>query len=90
MGKNVETIYSTDYAFAAKLTNGSIVTWSDPYFGGDSSGVEHHLKKQVETIYSTISTFAAKLKDGSVVTWEKGGESRQLLKNVESLKKIYC
>jgi hypothetical protein len=36
----VDTIYSTDYAFAAKLADGRVVTWGDADYGGDSSDVQ--------------------------------------------------
>jgi hypothetical protein len=32
--KGVDTIYSTHYAFAAKMRDGSVVTWGDTKFGG--------------------------------------------------------
>ena len=31
-----DTIFSTESAFAAKLTNGHVVTWGPASFGGDS------------------------------------------------------
>ena len=36
---NVDTIYSTDFAFALKLTNGTVVTWGNEKYGGDSVSV---------------------------------------------------
>jgi hypothetical protein len=36
----VDTIYSTGYAFCAKLVNGCIVTWGYADAGGDSSSVQ--------------------------------------------------
>ena len=72
-------IYSTGAAFAAKMADGSVVTWGDARKGGDSSSVLAELKQQpVNTIYSTSNAFAAKMADGSVVTWgdaECGGDS---------------
>ena len=35
-----DTIYSTGRAFAAKLTNGHVVTWGHANAGGDSSFVQ--------------------------------------------------
>ena len=86
----VEQIYSTEYAYAAKLKNGKVVTWGDPEYGGDSSKVQDQLKDvespgsrpQVEQIYSTMYAFAAKLKNGKVVTWGHhtyGGLSNNIL-----------
>jgi hypothetical protein len=36
---NVQTIYSTKYAFAAVKSDGSVVTWGHTNYGGNSSGV---------------------------------------------------
>ena len=72
------TIFSTDRAFAAKLLDGSVVTWGYAGYGGDSSSVQAELKQGVDTIFSTGGAFAAKLLDGSVVTWgnaRNGGDS---------------
>ena len=55
-----DTIYSTGGAFAAKLTNGHVVTWGDAEWGGDSSSVQAELTA-VDTIYSTGRAFAAKI-----------------------------
>ena len=52
------TIYSNDFAFAAKLVNGCVVTWGDDNSGGNSSFVQARLKRVV-TIYSTSRAFAA-------------------------------
>ena len=37
-------IQFTDRAFAALRSDGSVVTWGDPEFGGDSSAVEQQLR----------------------------------------------
>ena len=67
-----DTIYSTAGAFAAKLTNGHVVTWGNADWGGDSSSVQAELTA-VDTIYSTLYAFAAKLTNGHVVTWGDAG-----------------
>jgi alpha-tubulin suppressor-like RCC1 family protein len=64
----VQEIGATDSAFAAILADGSVVTWGDPDFGGDSSQVQDQLKN-VHQIQATESKFAAILFDGSVVSW---------------------
>ena len=51
-----DTIFSTDGAFAAKLTNGHVVTWGNAGYGGDSSSVQAELTA-VDTIYSTRGSF---------------------------------
>ena len=66
-----------DSAFAAILEDGSVVTWGDPGWGGDSSAVQDQLKS-VQQVQATDSAFAAILEDGSVVTWGdpgRGGDS---------------
>ena len=37
--KGVQQVQATEQAFAAILANGSVVTWGDPEYGGDSSPV---------------------------------------------------
>ena len=58
---------STSEAFAAILADGSVVTWGDEDFGGDSSAVQDQLRG-VQQIQATHRAFAAILEDGSVVT----------------------
>ena len=75
--QEVDKIYSNSGAFAAKLTNGHVVTWGDTEHGGDSSSVQDQLK-DVETIFSNDDAFAAKITNGSIVTWgcvKSGGNS---------------
>jgi hypothetical protein len=77
----VDTIYSTDAAFAAKMRDGSVVTWGGAGMGGDSSGVQAELKQGVDAIYSNDWAFAATKTDGRVVTWgqaDYGGDSSDL------------
>ena len=53
-------------AFAAILSDGSVVTWGHAGFGGDCTSVQPKLKS-VREIQSCFSAFAAILGDGSVV-----------------------
>ena len=74
--RSVQQIHSTCYAFAAILADGSVVTWGDPVYGGDSSAVQEQLKGVLQVQSSnwaydvdlTGGAFAAILHDGSVVT----------------------
>ncbi len=66
--KSIRKSYSNDYAFAAKLSDGRVVTWGDAGYGGDILSV-HDKLNNVDTIYSTVLAFSAKLSDGRVVTW---------------------
>ena len=74
----MKEIYSTDYAFAALREDGSVITWGNSDYGGDSSSIAAHLKSGVKKIYSADSAFAAVKEDGSVITWgdeDSGGDS---------------
>ncbi len=62
-------IYSTDWAFAALREDGSVITWGNSDYGGDSSSVASQLKSGVKKIYSTDLAFAALREDGSLITW---------------------
>ena len=61
-------------AFAALKSDGSVVTWGDPLYGGDSSTVSNQLSSGVVQLYSTYAAFAALKDDGSVVTWGLGSK----------------
>ena len=65
----VQSISATSYAFAALLSDGSVVTWGNPQYGGDSQHVRLHLASDVQSISATSYVFAAIKLDGSVVTW---------------------
>ena len=56
------------FSLAAILVDGSVLTWGDADFGGDSSAARDQLN-HVQHIQSTPCAFAAILGDGSVVTW---------------------
>ena len=65
----VESIASTNGAFAAQTSEGKVVTWGDADYGGDSASVQAQLTG-VESIASTaFGAFAAKTSEGKVVTW---------------------
>ena len=61
-------VQASGFAFAAILGDGSVVTWGNAAFGGDSSAVQDKLKN-VQQIQASAYNFAAILADGSVVTW---------------------
>jgi hypothetical protein len=72
LSSEVVSIYSTNYAFAALKTDGSVVTWGSEYNGGDSDYPNSNgsqLSSGVVSIYSTNYAFAALKTNGSVVTW---------------------
>ena len=83
----MQEIQATWCAFAAILENGSVITWGDETFGGDSSTVQHQ-PKAVQQIQATATSFAAILKDGSVVTWGNpscGGDSSAVRDQLRNL-----
>jgi alpha-tubulin suppressor-like RCC1 family protein len=74
-------------AFAALKSDGSVVTWGGPIYGGDSSSVADHLQSGVSQIFSTRYAFAALKSDGSVVTWghwDFGGDSSSVADQLQS------
>ena len=69
--------WRNNYAFAALKTDGSVITWGDSIYGGDSTGITG-LSSGVTRIFSTAYVFAALKSDGSVITWgdsSLGGDS---------------
>lgn len=56
-------------AFAALRSDGSVITWGDRGFGGDTSAVSDQLRSGVVQIFSSSDGFAALKSDGSVVAW---------------------
>ena len=77
-GANVVEVFSTDTAFAAVKSDGSVVTWGSAGSGGDSSAVSSDLASGVVKMVATLRAFAALKDDGSVVTWglaSQGGDS---------------
>ena len=77
-GANVVEVFSTNSAFAALKADGSVVTWGDSWYGGDSSAVSSDLASGVVEVFATLRAFAALKADGSVVTWglaSQGGDS---------------
>jgi alpha-tubulin suppressor-like RCC1 family protein len=84
---NVTTIFSNQSAFAALKSNGSVVTWGDSLYGGNSSSVANSLSSGVKAVYSTGYAFAALKNDGSVVTWgqaNSGGDSSSVANSLSS------
>ena len=82
-------VAATAEAFAIWCCGGhGIVTWGNPYYGGDSSAVQDQLKN-IRQIRSTRYAFAAILADGTVATWgqpDYGGDSSRVqhqLRNVQ-------
>ena len=60
---------SNPYAFALLQADGSVLTWGQLKYGGNSSAVASHLVGDVIEIVPSKSSFAALKSDGSVVAW---------------------
>ena len=65
----VQSISASHAAFAALKSDGSVVTWGNMHFGGDSDVVREQLGIDVQSISAAAGGFAAIKSDGSVVTW---------------------
>ena len=75
--KGVQQIQACGSAFAAILTDGSVLTWGNKLGGGDSSAVQGQLKG-LQQIQTCARAFAAIRTNGSVVSWgdeDWGGDS---------------
>ena len=82
-------IFSGKYSRAFSLLTdwGSVVTWGDAKWGGDSRGVAEQLSSGVQTVVGNSGAFAAVKVDGSVVTWGlagAGGDSRGVAEQLSS------
>ncbi len=93
LSSGVVNIFSTNTAAAALKSDGSVVTWGEKIYGGDSSSVISQISSDVISISTTGYAFAALKSDGSVVTWgenERGGDSSLVSDDLSSgVQKIY-
>ena len=86
-----DVISPTRFAFEAKKTDGTVVSWGDASCGRDSSNVRGQLT-DVGMIYSNEGAFAAKKTDGTVVTWGSpsyGGDSSSVRGQLTDVDVIY-
>ena len=80
-------IQSNDFAFAALLADGSVVSWGTYTHGGDSEDIQDQLKN-IQFIASTTMAFCAVTKNGKFVTWgrgDEGGDSTAIQRQLSSL-----
>ena len=61
-------VRGANFAFAAVLVDGSVVTWGSPFYGGSSRAEQGQLKN-VQQIQAFDCAFAAILGGGLVVTY---------------------
>ena len=78
--KNVASLYSTDRAFAALRTDGSVTAWGYPLWGGKIPDfIQEELDKEgvfVRAVYSNRRAFAVLCTNGQVFTWGSGSTER--------------
>jgi len=84
----VVSLKGSDRAFAALREDGSVVTWGDSLYGGDSSSVASQIDGTIKvvSIDSSERSFAALREDGSVVTWgdsSYGGDSTSVASQID-------
>jgi Ca2+-binding RTX toxin-like protein len=80
--------YKNSAAFAALKSDGSVITWGNSSFGGDSSAVSANLASGIEQVFSAQGAFAALKSDGSVITWGQnysGGDSSAVSANLTNI-----
>jgi hypothetical protein len=73
-----EQLQATRSAFAAILSDGSVVAWGNPSEGGDASLVQDQLRHVQQLQVTECGAFAAILTDGSLVAWghpDYGGDT---------------
>ena len=64
---------------------GSVITWGQSGYGGDSTDVSGNLVSDVVAVYSNQNAFAALKSDGGVITWGgAGGNSFDVSGNLTS------
>ena len=87
----ISVIASTWRAFAAQKVDGTVITWGNSGFGGDSSSVASNLSRGAAFIAGNQGAFAAKMLDGSVVTWGygyMGGDSSSVAGDLTGVDKV--
>ncbi|MFO1369172.1 MAG: hypothetical protein U1F46_09255 [Marinagarivorans sp.] len=88
---SVEAMATNTFSFAALLNDGSVVTWGEPKWGGDSSSVRNKLKG-VQKIYASKGAFAALKDDGSLVVWgnpTSGGDATNIQEDLYNIVEVF-
>ena len=89
----VTKIYISGNSFAALREDGSVVTWGDSSFGGESQSVTNQLDGSIDVINinSNGDAFSALRADGSVITWgdkNSGGDSSVVANELDGKIKV--
>ena len=77
---------SNEEAIAALKADGSVVTWGDSKYGGNSIEVQAQLAADVQHIYSVEKAFSALKADSSVIAWGNNGDQANAV--LEPLSKL--
>ena len=87
---NFIDVVGTCCSFAALKKDGSVTTWGNGYYGGDSRRVDADLKNIVQ-IFSTEFAFAALRDDGKLITWglKAAGDSSSAQSELYDIENIY-
>ncbi|APD13562.1 hypothetical protein RO07_24730 [Pandoraea pulmonicola] len=88
---DIEEVTATVGAFAARRTNGEVVSWGNPRSGG---AVPPDIAFSPDTVQiaSTDAAFAALRRDGTVVTWGDyyfGGDSSSVKSQLQNVRAVY-
>lgn len=73
--ENVKSVTPSLKAFAAIRTDGTVVAWGDPLYGGAIPDSISSLLVDIIEIVSTDKYFAARNKDGRIYIWGNGEKS---------------
>lgn len=66
-GTTMINVVSNGYAFAALLSNGTVLVWGD--FAAGGQGFPREQLVDIQAVYTTSSAFCALKQDGAVVVW---------------------
>ena len=89
--RGVDRIYTTEFAIALVLKDGTAVPWDDKKDGGDPNDAQAALRG-VDNFYSIQGVFAVVWKEWTVVTWvdkENGEDSNTVQSAFGQVDKIY-
>ncbi|MGZ9899180.1 Ig-like domain-containing protein [Shewanella gaetbuli] len=89
---DIISIAATQSAFAALKSDGTVITWGDARYGGDSSSVQS-LLTDIVTIIGNAYAFAAIKADGTVITWGQlvsGGDSSAISNELIDVEGVFA
>ena len=74
LSSGVAEVRGSSKAFAALKSDGTVVAWGDPTYGGDAASPVGGALTNITAVVPGSTAFAAIKQDGSVVTWgDEGG-----------------